>query len=506
MGVSLADQDVVAHRIDLSALITGDHAGGYARRAHQHGKRRGVVFAESAPGVEQEFIDGVFAEQRRRQGVDKVFIAEIIEHGGDQLPVVIEFAPQFPGTLQRARVVAVGQLQRPLEHGFTVVRAIGRLKPRTHVVAHAAAYRGRAQQLHVARGDRARRPLHRHFKRKQPAFVVRLQGYGVFDGRFPDRQFIGVEHKTWRRPGSAVVIPQHGTAPVQRARFGNAIAELGTKRDGIGQDQAVETARAHAVGKPAEAGMGIVRQAPQRPLDAGKEQEQHQHQGQGLQQQQSGAPRRLAPAGPCPGELHADQHDNQQPGAAEHVKRCCDGLRKQEIGDQQKETEEAEQDTVAQCARFQHLEREHHHEQCDAGITAEQGAVFDQDAGCRCKGQQTEQPFSRGGQAAARQINAPEHDDGNQCSEPQRQSRQMSRRGQQKTAGKTVGFARDDRPRIKRDRPLRHGEPVRADNRRDVSDRWITEVWRRAGAGRKSCCGHRLQGPSASDGTSVVQR
>ena len=55
--VGLADDHVVAARIDLAALVAGDHARRNPGGAQQHDERAGVVLAEAAPRVEQEAVD-----------------------------------------------------------------------------------------------------------------------------------------------------------------------------------------------------------------------------------------------------------------------------------------------------------------------------------------------------------------------------------------------------------------------------------------------------------------
>src|SRR5437870_5396962 len=47
MGVGLAHDHVAVHRIGVSSLVTGHHAGGHAGSAHHKHKTRGEVLAES---------------------------------------------------------------------------------------------------------------------------------------------------------------------------------------------------------------------------------------------------------------------------------------------------------------------------------------------------------------------------------------------------------------------------------------------------------------------------
>ena len=70
--IGLADDHVAAARIDLAALVAGDHARRNPGRAQQQHERARVVLAEAAPRVEQEAVDRIVVEQRRRQRVDEL--------------------------------------------------------------------------------------------------------------------------------------------------------------------------------------------------------------------------------------------------------------------------------------------------------------------------------------------------------------------------------------------------------------------------------------------------
>jgi hypothetical protein len=69
--VALRDDQVPAAGIDLAALVAGDHACGNAAGAQQHDERARIVLAESAALAEQEAIDRIVVEHRRRQRVDE---------------------------------------------------------------------------------------------------------------------------------------------------------------------------------------------------------------------------------------------------------------------------------------------------------------------------------------------------------------------------------------------------------------------------------------------------
>ena len=68
--------------------------------------------SQNRPSVEQEFVDGVVPEQRRRQRVAEVRAEHPQRALDDGAVVVARFAPPLPGERQRARVVAGRQGQR----------------------------------------------------------------------------------------------------------------------------------------------------------------------------------------------------------------------------------------------------------------------------------------------------------------------------------------------------------------------------------------------------------
>jgi hypothetical protein len=76
VGIGLAHDEVAIDRVELAALIAGDHPRRNAGGAHQEDEGRRVVLAEAAARLEEEFVDRVRAEQRRQQGVVEVLVAK----------------------------------------------------------------------------------------------------------------------------------------------------------------------------------------------------------------------------------------------------------------------------------------------------------------------------------------------------------------------------------------------------------------------------------------------
>ena len=80
VGMRLAHDQVAADRIPVAALVAGDDARRDPGRAHQRRECRGVVPAESLARVEQEIVDRIAREARRRQRVVELLLAEQLEH------------------------------------------------------------------------------------------------------------------------------------------------------------------------------------------------------------------------------------------------------------------------------------------------------------------------------------------------------------------------------------------------------------------------------------------
>lgn len=81
VGVQLTHGEIAIDQVDLTTLVAGDDPRRNAGGTHQNDVGRGVVFAETASGTEQEIVDGMLAEQRRTQGVEEVIFAKQCQRG-----------------------------------------------------------------------------------------------------------------------------------------------------------------------------------------------------------------------------------------------------------------------------------------------------------------------------------------------------------------------------------------------------------------------------------------
>jgi len=92
----LAYDQIIARSVELAAEIADDHAARNTGGAHERDKGRGIVFAETAARVEQEFFHRILAEQRRAQGVNEILAAEMVECRLHHFPGIVVFtAPLF---------------------------------------------------------------------------------------------------------------------------------------------------------------------------------------------------------------------------------------------------------------------------------------------------------------------------------------------------------------------------------------------------------------------------
>jgi hypothetical protein len=86
--IRLANDQVIAVRIDRSALISGDHPRRDAGCAQHRDESARVVLAKAATRVEKERVHRIVAEQRRRKGIEEGLLVERREHGFDVAGVV----------------------------------------------------------------------------------------------------------------------------------------------------------------------------------------------------------------------------------------------------------------------------------------------------------------------------------------------------------------------------------------------------------------------------------
>ena len=111
MCIGLAHDQIIAELIEFAALIAGDHARRHAASAHQKGETAGIVFAKTAPRVEQEFIHAVAAEARRLQGVDVGLLVEARQNFVNEGLLVRAVLAQFLGQCAGAWIAGLGQFQ-----------------------------------------------------------------------------------------------------------------------------------------------------------------------------------------------------------------------------------------------------------------------------------------------------------------------------------------------------------------------------------------------------------
>jgi hypothetical protein len=151
-------------------------------------------------------------------------------------------------------------------------------------------------------------------------------------------------------PGAAVEIPQHRAAPVEEAPARRLAFELDAEGDGVGERKARDVARRHRVREAGERAVGVLRQPPERPLDARKEQEE-----------QGGGRQRLRKQHPCGAQVgarvterrgEADEGGDARRHRQAHAGGRGDRLGVEEVGDRDEPGEEHHRRAVALVARF----------------------------------------------------------------------------------------------------------------------------------------------------------
>ena len=420
VGVGLAHGDDAVDRVELAPLVAGHDARRDAGRAHEDHERRREVLAEAGLGGEQELVDRVGAEQRRLERVHVPALAQERDRALQHLGIAGRCRAPLRGERARARVAAFRHAQRAAQRAIGLARPrLGR-RHRAELVAQACAHRSRRNDLAVEAHARALGQARRGLEREQPVTVVRLEHDLVAVHAAPAvrRDEIGQEARP-DAPGASVEVPQHRPAPVARRVWRRRALELGAKCDRIRERQARQRARAHGLREAGHAGVGVLRQAPQRALHAREEHEEHERRGRGMREQERGGAQVGARRALRRGE--ADQRGGEQEHRQSHGRRGRDGLGIQKVGDHQEVAEERGERGVAVGARLEQLQSGEQHEEQDPGLAPEQHAELDPHAEHRHRGDAEDQPARRQRRAVERKIHAP-------AIEAQREQRQPPRR------------------------------------------------------------------------------
>ncbi len=292
MRVELVHDHRAVHRVDLTALIPGHHPRRHASGTHHDHEGIGVVFAEAAPGLQQELIHGILGvKQRWLEGVDERLFAEIAQHSIDKPRIVLRRATQTLCQLAGGGVVLrwQGQLRLPAPGGQLQFKWGGR--PAAHLVLHLLLDFDRGVQAEVGGTQNATlfrlciaqavqpvllRGQHEHTIGQR----VALTGHRGLT-QFAGRQLVVPQ----AAPGTLVEDTEYQAPPVQSGSGWNIALELYPERHLTRLAEGGNIAGFHEV---ADAGFRRVTlhwHRPQRP-DARKQKEQHKHQWKRLRQHQ----------------------------------------------------------------------------------------------------------------------------------------------------------------------------------------------------------------------------
>ena len=321
----------------------------------------------------------------------------------------------------RARIEPARQAQRLAQHVGRFLPAGDEIDARGEIKARAGAHRFARESFERRRQRAVARQLERQVEWQQPAQVVRFERDHVAvaaAAKFDRRRFAAALQVSRRcAPGLAVVVVEHGTAPVEQRFFRHRAGKLDTESDGAGLDQVVQRSGGHLARQAGEAGVGVLRQAPERSGDARKQQEGDEHERDSLGEQHRGVAQdardRLGAA------MQADQRRGEQGRGEQQPEAGRNALRVEVMREEQKEAEHDDDDGIAPRAHLHRFEGNEQIEERHAGVAAEQRAILPADAGDTGDDEQDEHAARRQGAAAAPQPGAPEQNAAGKQREPE---------------------------------------------------------------------------------------
>ena len=369
------------------------------------------------------------AEQGRAQGVGELTAGEqgqrLIDDGGRH------FAAVFPVDRQGARLrVEVGwQGEVAGENRRIFIDVEAEVEAGTEAEALAL-----DDVLFGGSGETAvqaafRRQAGRRVEREEPALVACFECRFVGDGRGDGFDAFGGHAAERRAPGLAVEIFHDRAAPIELVGGRLRAVETDAEGDCAVLHQLRDAARRHLVGKAGLARVRVLRQAPERTVDAREKQVKHEHQRQGLQEQ---AGRLLQVGSQRAGRaaMHADQGGHDQPQRRKQPGAGGQALRVEVMRQEQKKAEDDDDQRVAPALQFEQLHRHEHDEHGDPGIAPEQGMEFAENAGTAAEQQQEKRPAPGQTPVASPQPEAPEQDQAGQGAQPERLVQDVRCRGQ----------------------------------------------------------------------------
>jgi hypothetical protein len=242
------------------------------------------VAAESAFGVEQEFIHGVIGELGWIERVVKWLLPEHGEHGVDQFHIVGVRAAQLARQLLRARIAIPRQSQIARPRSWPQ-----RLRILNVGIGSADHIDGPRQRLGlhqgVVIGQLGARliPAGRPIEHEKPAMLMRLHHYRVviLDSLRLLRRCVA-EAGSRSRPRVAIEVIQHGTAPIAFGRRRGSRIKPHAEGDLIRQSQLSDVAGTHGVAQTRGGGFRVIGDLPQRRCEAREQQPENQCQRQRL--------------------------------------------------------------------------------------------------------------------------------------------------------------------------------------------------------------------------------
>ncbi len=387
MRVALAQDPVIGVAVVGAALVAGDHARRNAGGAHQGGERRGVVPAEAAAGVEQEFVDRILAEHRRLERVEERLCAKHREHRLRVAGVVRMRGAQFAGERRGARIAP--RRQAGIAAARLGAQVAGRAHPRIGrrgEIDGPIEHRGAHQ--HVIAGEVGARqvPGRRPVERVDPVAPAGFQAQAVAIGRPVRLRRPGRAGRAHARraasPGAAVEVMQHRAAPVALGRRRRRSLEAHAEGHVVGQGEVGDVARTQGVAEPRCGGVRILRHGPQGAGDPWKEQPHQQGERQRLRQRGRGPAQRRAErrggagagADVGSGVGQAQLHRDGEPANPGQVREQPERFALEQGGERQEVDDEGEDVQVAAGVGLQQLQAGHERQQRRARAESVEGA------------------------------------------------------------------------------------------------------------------------------------
>ncbi len=216
---------------------------------------------------------------------------------------------------------------------------------------------------------------------------------------------------------------EHRPPEIQRAlrwRLAARRLEAHAQGDAVVERERGHVADLHAARQSAAARRVLAGHAPER-RHAREQQEQREHDRRAQQRHAPRQPQRHGQRRPAHGHVGVDQGGQQAQQCDQHRGGRRERLREEEVAEHREEAQEEQHHGVAPRVHFHGLEREQHHDERDARVAADDGAVRHHRERDRCGQQHAQLPAPRLRTAAQREHAPPDQHGGGERRGPRGQ-------------------------------------------------------------------------------------